>query len=52
MTEGQIERMVEREFDRLDARLMSGKISQAEYDAESKRINARASAAYAGKGAF
>jgi hypothetical protein len=34
MTEEQIERRVERAMDRLDARLMSGRLSQAEYDRE------------------
>jgi hypothetical protein len=32
MTEDQIERRVERAMDRLDARLMSGRLSQVEYD--------------------
>lgn len=34
MTEDQIERIVERETDRLDARFMTGKIDQEEYDRE------------------
>ncbi len=34
MTEDQIERKVERAMDRLDARFMSGRLSQAEYDRE------------------
>jgi hypothetical protein len=34
MTEDQIERRVERAMDRLDARLMDGRLSQAEYDRE------------------
>jgi hypothetical protein len=34
MTEDQIERRVERAMDRLDAKLMSGRLSQAEYDHE------------------
>jgi hypothetical protein len=34
MTEDQIERRVERAMDRLDARLMSDRLSQAEYDRE------------------
>jgi hypothetical protein len=34
MTEDQIERQVERAMDRLDARLMRGELSQAEYDRE------------------
>jgi hypothetical protein len=38
MTEDQVERAVERMFDALDARLMAGKLSQAEYDAEGMKI--------------
>lgn len=34
MTEEQIERSVERKMDALDARLMAGKLTQSEYDAE------------------
>jgi hypothetical protein len=34
MTEDQIERQVERAMDRLDAQLLSGKLTQAEYDRE------------------
>jgi hypothetical protein len=39
MTEEQIERIAERKMDRLDARLMSGELSQAQYDAEVKALN-------------
>lgn len=39
MTEEQIERRVEHLFNRLDARLMDGQMTQAEYDAEAKRIH-------------
>ena len=38
MTEEQIERGVERKFDRLDRRFIAGPMSQAEYDAESAAI--------------
>ncbi len=34
MTEDQVERRVEKAIDRLDARLMSGLLSQADYDRE------------------
>lgn len=34
MTEDQIERRVERTMDSLDHRLLSGKLSQADYDRE------------------
>lgn len=39
MTSEQIETAVERKFDRLDARLMRGEVSQVEYDAEAKAIS-------------
>lgn len=39
MTEDQIERRVEMIMDSLDARLMSGSLSQSEYDQEVKRLN-------------
>ena len=38
MTEYQIERRVELEFDRLDRKLMNGKLRQEEYDEAVKRI--------------
>lgn len=47
MTEDQIEREVERQFDRLDARLMAGKLSQVEYDRKSRAIDEWASSQYA-----
>lgn len=40
MTEEQIERIAERDMDRLDRQLMASSISQAEYDAEVKAIDA------------
>ena len=40
MTEETIERAVEIWFDRLDKQLMSGGLSQEQYDAEAKRIHA------------
>jgi len=39
MTEDQIERRVERIMDTLDARLMSGSLSQSDYDQEVKRLH-------------
>lgn len=39
MTEDQIERIAERKMDRLDARLMSGELSQAQYDTEVKALD-------------
>jgi hypothetical protein len=39
MTEDQIERYVERAMDRLDAQLMSGKLTQTAYDFEVKRLD-------------
>lgn len=39
MTEEQIERRVESRMDSLDARLMSGRLSQAEYDAETRKLS-------------
>jgi hypothetical protein len=38
MSEEQIERSVERKFDSLDRRFMSGKLTQEEYDTEAERI--------------
>lgn len=38
MTEEQIERSVERKFDSIDRRLIDGKLTQEEYDAEAERI--------------
>ena len=46
MTEDQIERAVERKTDWLDAALMSGKISQAQYDAEQRKLTEWANAQY------
>lgn len=40
MTEDQIERRVEMIMDSLDARLMSGCLSQSDYDQEVKRLRA------------
>jgi len=34
LTETQIESIVERQIDKLDAKLMSGKLTQSEYDYE------------------
>lgn len=39
MTEDQIERRVEARVDLLDSLLMSGRLTQAEYDEEMKRLN-------------
>jgi hypothetical protein len=39
MTEEQIERIAERKMDQLDAKLMNGKLSQAEYDAAVKELS-------------
>lgn len=39
MTEEQIERQVERKFNALDAALMAGRISQAEYDDAARAID-------------
>lgn len=47
MTEEQIERRVERQIDALDTRYMAGELTEAQYDAEMRRIDAEASAAYA-----
>lgn len=46
MTEDQIERRVERIMDSLDARLMSGCLSQSDYDQEVKRLRAWAERQY------
>ena len=46
MTEDQIERHVERRTDTLDARLMAGSLTQAEYDAEQRALNQWAEAEY------
>lgn len=47
MTEDMIERIVERRFDSLDARLMRGELHQAEYDQLAKEIAQWADARYA-----
>lgn len=47
LTAEQIERKVERAFDSLDARLMNGSLTQAEYDREAKEINKWAEKQYA-----
>lgn len=39
MSEEQIERLAERKMDQLDAQLMNGKLSQAEYDAAVKELS-------------
>lgn len=39
MTEDQIERAVEHMFDVLDYKLMRGKLTQEQYDAEAKAIH-------------
>lgn len=39
MTEDQIERRIEARVDLLDSLLMSGRLTQAEYDEEIKRLN-------------
>ena len=49
MTEAQIENTVERRTDRLDAALMDGRLSQAEYDAEMRALSAWADAQYAAR---
>ncbi len=46
MTEDQIERWVERQFDRLDARLMSGDIDQETYNLAAFAIHEKANAEY------
>jgi uncharacterized membrane protein len=46
MSEDQIERKVERAFDKLDARLLAGEISQSEYEAEVRKIDAEAQRLY------
>ena len=46
-TEESIERWVERRMDQLDAQLMSGKLTQAEYDHWTKDLNEFAERAYA-----
>jgi len=46
MTEDQIERRVEMIMDALDARLMSGSLSQSDYDQEVKRLRAWAEQQY------
>lgn len=45
-TEDQIEREVERATDRYDARLMSGRFTQAEYDAAMRDLAAWAEKQY------
>jgi hypothetical protein len=50
MTEDKIERRVERAMDRLDARLMSGRLSQAEYDREVVILDKWASQQYRASG--
>jgi hypothetical protein len=47
MTEDQIERIVERATDKLDADLMSGKLTQATYDAEVVALDKWAGQQYA-----
>jgi hypothetical protein len=47
MTEDQIERAVERQFDSLNAQLMNGSLTQSRYDAASKRISRWAELEYA-----
>lgn len=42
MTEEQFERIMERKMDGLDRLLMSGKLTQADYDREVAALNARA----------
>lgn len=39
MTEEQIERRAEREMDRLDKQLLSGALTQAEYDEEVRELD-------------
>ena len=39
MTEDQIECAVERHFNRLDARLMRGSLTQSQYDEEARQID-------------
>jgi hypothetical protein len=47
MTEDQIERKVQLYFDRIDAKLMRGDISQQSYDMLAKEINVWAEGQYA-----
>ena len=46
MTEEQIERVVSRKIDNLDARFMNSPMTQAEYDAAMKAIDAWAEVEY------
>ena len=46
MSEEQIERAVEQKTNSLDARFMSGLLTQAEYDAESRKLSQWAEAEY------
>ena len=50
MTEEQIERRVERAMDRLDGRLLSGELSQGEYDVLARDLDAWATAQYESAG--
>jgi hypothetical protein len=50
MTEDQIERRIERVMDALDARLMDGRLSQADYDWEVKNLETWASQQYRASG--
>lgn len=47
MTEDQIERWYEREMDKLDYRLMQGKLTQAQYNRQVKTLNEEFNALYA-----
>ena len=46
LTENQIEATVERQIDKLDAKLMSGKLTQSEYDHEVMIVDKWASQQY------
>lgn len=46
MTEDQIERHVQHYFDRLDRKLMSGRLSQEQYDTEAEQIRLWADSEY------
>jgi hypothetical protein len=48
MTEEQIERLAERDMDRLDRAFMRGELSQEAYDAAIERLNAWLEKSYRG----
>lgn len=50
MTDEQIERIAEHAMDALDRRLMRNELTQAEYDAEVRKLDRAAATAYARRG--